>query len=407
VYITNRRLKMIDAMRGFSLLGIILANMLIFQYGSWGAIDLKESGFSTADQIVNELLEVLVVGSFMPIFAFLFGFGIIKMKDSLESRQLSPYPYLSRRFLLLMLIGMLHGFFIWEGDILTYYGLYGFVLLLYIRCRPRTLLIWTIAGFSLMLLFGVLSLWISTPETALTEMERSYHLETLHVYSMGSYADILVQRNMTTPFLDFPLAFILIFVLVGMTSLLYIPLFWLGMYMAQKGIFNDPQSKSRLYRNGMLIFLPVGLISKSMMVIMPVLDWETFSLLFGGPILSIGYIFAFAWLYLKWQSAKWMNGFIAIGKLSLTNYLLQSIICTTIYYGYGLGLFGQLGIAWGALVAVLIYALQFVLSPLYLRKYNYGPVEKLLRMWTNWSRSGKLPAQPPVRDQAQPAVRHL
>lgn len=407
MYITNRRLKMIDAMRGFSLLGIILANMLIFQYGSWGAIDLKESGFSTADQIVNELLEVLVVGSFMPIFAFLFGFGIIKMKDSLESRQLSPYPYLSRRFLLLMLIGMLHGFFIWEGDILTYYGLYGFVLLLYIRCRPRTLLIWTIAGFSLMLLFGVLSLWISTPETALTEMERSYHLETLHVYSMGSYADILVQRNMTTPFLDFPLAFILIFVLVGMTSLLYIPLFWLGMYMAQKGIFNDPQSKSRLYRNGMLIFLPVGLISKSMMVIMPVLDWETFSLLFGGPILSIGYIFAFAWLYLKWQSAKWMNGFIAIGKLSLTNYLLQSIICTTIYYGYGLGLFGQLGIAWGALVAVLIYALQFVLSPLYLRKYNYGPVEKLLRMWTNWSRSGKLPAQPPVRDQAQPAVRHL
>ncbi|WP_152425920.1 DUF418 domain-containing protein [Paenibacillus shenyangensis] len=407
MYITNRRLKMIDAMRGFSLLGIILANMLIFQYGSWGAIDLKESGFSTADQIVNELLEVLVVGSFMPIFAFLFGFGIIKMKDSLESRQLSPYPYLSRRFLLLMLIGMLHGFFIWEGDILTYYGLYGFVLLLYIRCRPRTLLIWTIAGFSLMLLFGVLSLWISTPETALTEMERSYHLETLHVYSMGSYADILVQRNMTTPFLDFPLAFILIFVLVGMTSLLYIPLFWLGMYMAQKDIFNDPQSKSRLYRNGMLIFLPVGLISKSMMVIMPVLDWETFSLLFGGPILSIGYIFAFAWLYLKWQSAKWMNGFIAIGKLSLTNYLLQSIICMTIYYGYGLGLFGQLGIAWGALVAVLIYALQFVLSPLYLRKYNYGPVEKLLRMWTNWSRSGKLPAQPPVRDQAQPAVRHL
>ncbi|WP_156172331.1 DUF418 domain-containing protein [Paenibacillus dauci] len=407
MYITNRRLKMIDAMRGFSLLGIILANMLIFQYGSWGAIDLKESGFSTADQIVNKLLEVLVVGSFMPIFAFLFGFGIIKMKDSLESRQLSPYPYLSRRFLLLMLIGMLHGFFIWEGDILTYYGLYGFVLLLYIRCRPRTLLIWTITGFSLMLLFGVLSLWISTPETALTEMERSYHLETLHVYSMGSYADILVQRNMTTPFLDFPLAFILIFVLVGMTSLLYIPLFWLGMYMAQKGIFNDPQSKSRLYRNGMLIFLPVGLISKSMMVIMPVLDWETFSLLFGGPILSIGYIFAFAWLYLKWQSAKWMNGFIAIGKLSLTNYLLQSIICTTIYYGYGLGLFGQLGIAWGALVAVLIYALQFVLSPLYLRKYNYGPVEKLLRMWTNWSRSGKLPTQSPVSDQAQPAVRHL
>ncbi|WP_458121395.1 DUF418 domain-containing protein [Paenibacillus sp. Z6-24] len=404
MYISQRRLKMIDAMRGFSLLGIILANMLIFQYGAWGAIDLKEPGFSTADHVVNGLLEVLVVGSFMPIFAFLFGFGIIKMKESLESRQLSPYPYLSRRFLLLMLIGMVHGFFIWEGDILTYYGLYGFGLLLFLRCRPRTLLVWTMIGFGMMLLFGLFGLFTGS-EDAMIAMERSYHLETLHVYSTGSYLDILVQRNMTTPFLDFPLAFVLMFILYGMTSLLYIPLFWLGMYMAKKGIFNDPQSKSALYRKGMLIFLPLGLISKLMIVMMPVLDWETFSLLFGGPVLAIGYIFTFAWLYLKWQSASWMNGFIAIGKLSLSNYLLQSILCTTIYYGYGLGLFGQLGIAVGTLVALLIYALQFILSPLYLRKYNYGPVEKLLRMWTNRSRSGKLPSNPVSPDQPQPAVR--
>ncbi|WP_082472297.1 DUF418 domain-containing protein [Paenibacillus bovis] len=406
MYIPPRRLKMIDAMRGFSLLGIILANMLIFQYGSWGAFDLKEPGFSTTDHVVNGLLEVLVVGSFMPIFAFLFGFGIIKMKESLESRQLSPYPYLSRRFLLLMVIGMLHGFFIWEGDILTYYGLYGFVLLLFIRCQPRTLMIWTSIGFGMMLLFGGLGLLVPV-DTAITAAERSYHLETLHVYSTGSYTDILVQRNMTMPGIEFPLVFILIFLLMGMTSMLYIPLFWLGMYMAKTRMFDDPQSKSAFYLKGMLIFLPIGLISKLMMFIMPALDWETFSLLFGGPILSIGYIFAFAWLYLKWQSAKWMNGFVAVGKLSLTNYLLQSVICTTIYYGYGLGLFGQLGVAWGTLIAVLVYALQFVFSPLYLRKYSYGPVEKLLRMWTNWSRSGKLPTHPHSPNPVQPAARHM
>ncbi len=381
------RLQIIDAMRGFSLLGIILANMLIFQYGSWGLIDIQAASFSSMDHIVNGLLEVLVVGSFMPIFALLFGFGMMKLKESLERRQLSPYSHLSRRFALLMLIGMIHAFFIWDGDILTYYGVFGFALLLYLRCRPNTLLVWTSLGFGVLLLLGLVTLFV--PDSGESTADQSYLMNALSVYSQGSYLDILLHRNTVTPFGSFAFSFVLMFLLLLATSMLYIPLFWLGMYMAKKGLFEQAGTKRTLYMRGTLIFLPLGLALKLTPLVIPVLEWETLAVLFGGPVLAIGYVFAFAWVYVTVGERRWMTRFAAVGKLSLTNYLLQSIIATTLFYGYGFGWFGQLGVAIGAVIALGIYMLQWLLSPVYLLHYSYGPVEKLLRMGTNLSRNGQ------------------
>ncbi|MFD1886503.1 DUF418 domain-containing protein [Paenibacillus wenxiniae] len=384
---SSTRLQLIDAMRGFSLLGIILANMLIFQYGSWGLIDIQATSFSRLDHMVNGLLEVLVVGSFMPIFALLFGFGIVKMKESLERRHLSPYTHLGRRFALLMVIGMVHAFFIWDGDILTYYGAFGFGLLLYLRCRPNTLLVWTSLGFGVLLLIGLVSLIV--PDSGSDTADNAYLMNMLSVYSQGSYLDIVLHRNTETPFGSFAFSFVLMFLLLFSTSLLYIPLFWLGMYMAKKGVFEQANTKKSLYMRGTLLFVPIGLALKLTPLIIPVLEWETLAVLFGGPVLAIGYVFAFAWIYVAVGERRWMNHFTAVGKLSLTNYLLQSVLATTLFYGYGFGWFGQLGVTMGAVIALGIYVLQWLLSPLYLRRYSYGPVEKLLRMWTNLSRNGQ------------------
>ncbi len=392
---SGTRLLLIDAMRGFSLLGIILANMLIFQYGSWGLIDIQAASFSSLDHITNGLLEVLVVGSFMPIFALLFGFGMVKMKESLERRQLSPYTHLSRRFALLMLIGMIHAFFIWEGDILTYYGAFGFALLLYLRCRPGTLLVWTSLGFGILLLIGLVSLFVS--DSGGEAADHSYLLNMLSVYSEGSYLDILLHRNTETPFGSFAFGFVLMFLLLLTTSMLYIPLFWLGMYMAKQGVFEQASAKKSLYLRATLLFVPLGLVLKLTPLIIPVLDWETLAVLFGGPVLAVGYVFAFAWIYVTVGERRWMHNFEAVGKLSLTNYLLQSVIATTLFYGYGFGWFGQLGVAMGTVIALGIYMLQWLLSPIYLRHYRYGPVEKLLRMWTNLSVSGQPRAASPKK----------
>lgn len=84
-----------------------------------------------------------------------------------------------------------------------------------------------------------------------------------------------------------------------------------------------------------------------------------------------------------------MRRFEAVGRLSLTNYLMQSVICTTIFYGYGLGLFGRAGVIIGAVIALAVYGTQLWFSPLYLKKFSSGPVEYLLRIWTYLSWKGQ------------------
>ncbi|WP_054706059.1 DUF418 domain-containing protein [Bacillus sp. JCM 19041] len=104
-------------------------------------------------------------------------------------------------------------------------------------------------------------------------------------------------------------------------------------------------------------------------------------------LLPLGYIFLIASCY---QSLSIIRPFIeAVGKLSLSNYLLQSIICTTIFYGYGLGLFGQLGVLNGIFLALGIYTILALLSYLYLKKWTIGPAERLLRMIVYLTWTGK------------------
>ena len=110
----------------------------------------------------------------------------------------------------------------------------------------------------------------------------------------------------------------------------------------------------------------------------------------GQPILSLGYVFLFMWIFTMMQSSKVMNAFESVGKLSLTNYLMQSVICTLVFYGYGLGLFGKMGITLGIVFGFVLYIFQCFGSTMYLKTFKRGPVEVLLRIWTNFSWNGKV-----------------
>lgn len=119
---SNKRSTAVDAIRGLSLLGILMANMLIFQYGMFGKDELHFFQPSTLDLISHDMLKVFVEGSFMPIFTFLFGYSMIKMRESLIGKGLKYGRSFFRRSVLLIVLGLLHSIFIWEGDILLFYG---------------------------------------------------------------------------------------------------------------------------------------------------------------------------------------------------------------------------------------------------------------------------------------------
>ncbi|WP_235588672.1 DUF418 domain-containing protein, partial [Sporosarcina koreensis] len=107
----------------------------------------------------------------------------------------------------------------------------------------------------------------------------------------------------------------------------------------------------------------------------------------GGIIIAFGYISLIGLLYSITSTSRLLSYFEQVGKLSLTNYILQTIICTTIFYGYGFGVFGKIGVFKAMLLGILIFTMQIAFSFLYTKYFRYGPLEKIVRIGTYLSYS--------------------
>ncbi len=379
-----QRIQLIDGMRGLSLLGILLANLLIFQYGMFGKDSISVFSLSSLDTGVYQFLKILIESSFMPIFAFLFGYSMIKMAEGIERNGAKVKRHLVRRFILLGAIGLLHSGFLWEGDILFSYGLMGFFLLLFLNRKKKTLLIW---GIILLVLTSALT--YGQLEEPAEDLERiaAYITNTNDVYANGTYMEIMTHRINEDPLnmSGLEVVFMLLF-----APLIMVPLFLFGMYAAKANHFSNPTSERNRYKFGMTVLLPLGLLLKSVGTLAAENDWTYVCLSIGGPLLALGYISAFAYAYTRFSDSIMMNAFENVGKLSLTNYLIQTVICTSIFYGYGLGQFGKLGILNSIVLGLVIFSVQCVLSHWFLKHFRRGPFEFILRMWTNFSLNGRV-----------------
>lgn len=399
----TNRVTLIDSMRGFSLFGILLANMLIFQYGIYGKDAIHLFSLSESDMGGYYFLKVAVEGSFMPIFTFLFGYSMVKMQEGLKRKQLSVKRHFSRRFILLLAMGMCHGIFLWEGDILAFYGMIGFFLLFFfLNRKPKTLLLWAALLF---LLVGASS-YGSLNETTEFLMDKdnlaTYVKESISIYGSGTYTEISDYRNNSDEPLNIDATKLaLIFLLAPFATA---PLFLLGMYAGKKGWFQSPALHQKRYGRLAVILIPISLLFKATAHVWPDASWAGIPSAFGLNLLSLGYMFGFAWVYCKLEKSTLMKAFESVGRLSLSNYLFQTVICTTIFYGYGLGQFGTFGMINGIALCTTIYFIQLVFSLLYLRKLKVGPVEQLLRMWTNLSWSGKATMKKTFIDNSNKSV---
>ena len=166
-------------------------------------------------------------------------------------------------------------------------------------------------------------------------------------------------------------------------------MFLIGMVMAKRQWFADPLSQKSSYRYGWWL-IPIGITLK---LLSRLEGLETFSGVFyqsGGQLLAIGYVLAFAHLYVHYQGAFLFKAFESMGKLSLTNYLMQSVIMTHVFYEYGLGYYQEISFTASLLLGILVFATQCACSFWYLKYVKRGPVEYLLRVWTNLSWRGKV-----------------
>lgn len=370
------RVELIDSLRGFSLLGILIVNMLNFQY-DYDFEKMFDSSF-WGQEFGVYVTEILFQGSFYPIFSFLFGYSFIKLIESTKAKGLNTNAIVVRRGFGLIVLGMLHYIFIWNGDILLYYGACMLFLMMFMSSWIKTMLIWS--G-----VLGALSLVVSP-----------YMMKLVHgtdelltdVYAKGNYADILLSRITVE---DDMMIVTIILAIVSITLMPILgflfgtmtvgPFALLGMVIGKRGHLTE-EDRGMAYRKGWVWVIVVGLALKCATFIDA--PWSEFVMVLGGYVLAIGYIQAFIVFYYS-KAAEGLKRLLAgLGRLSLSNYLAQSIICTTIFYSYGLGLFGQMGSMFGLLLAVGLYTAQLFISYLYLKKWRRGPVEWMMGKWVYW-----------------------
>lgn len=395
----EERIEILDVLRGFALFGILLVNMLAFNQVMMAAAVVSLPDENRIDRIATWLIRWLAEGKFYSLFSLLFGLGFMIQMMRAEARGRRFVPVYLRRSLVLLAIGVLHGVLIWVGDILAIYAVLGVVLLLFRHMRPRGLLIWAVvllslttllmAGSTLLLDFGrqdpaaaaqIDAMFAEQRATLLQEIERAST-----IYATGSYAEITAQRAPE-------------FAKMWLTSIFIFPnvfaMFLIGAYFAKRGILADLEGHRGLLRRlclwGLGLGLPLNAVYATLFMSQGLSRMEpswplvvaTGSQAAGAPLLALGYAAGLALLWMQPVRQPRLRLLAPPGRMALTNYLLQSLIATFIFYGYGLGLFGRLGAAVGVVITLLIYAFNVALSHWWLRRYRFGPVEWLWRTLT-------------------------
>jgi uncharacterized protein len=395
----SSRIEVIDAMRGFALFGILMVNMHYFSHPIETQLILPGAG--PLDRATGLLIRLLFEGKFYPLFSFLFGLGVAIQRRRAEENGISMRPLLYRRMLVLLLFGVAHGVLLWTGDILTLYAICGLALItFFFRTASRTNIIWAlvlVGVLNLFLALGVVGVQASlaNPVTA-DEIVTSFADDATargarvandyEVYRGGSWREITAER--ADDFLSFTLTASLF------SAPVVLAMFLIGLAFGQHRVFADLDRHRKLMRRVARIGIPLGLalnvvyaaLASELAMTSP-LTWSTFFAFFaytvGGPLLTLGYISGITLAYGRSANARaFLNAFAPAGRMALTNYLLHSVIWTTLFYGYGGGLLGRVGLALGLLLTITTIALQLVISKWWLSRYRYGPVEWLWRRLT-------------------------
>lgn len=374
------RIVTLDLYRGFALVGVLLANLLVFAYPVQLYVPLASPGLSLSDRVIEGLIRIFVVGSFYPLFSFLFGLGVARQL----AKGAAAIPLYRRRLWGLLLIGLLHAVFIWSGDILTTYAVIGFLLIPWWQQPSRTMLRW-------MMVLTLLSLVIfGQPADHSNALSPERAQAVAQIYAQGSYLAVTQQR-----FAELGLSLLsLPFYLPQLLSL-----FLLGLLCGKARLLEQAYRHSRLGQRvlvvSLLLSLPIMILA-ARALLKPELATDLLTSLdrvIGSPALGFAYL---SGLTLLLRRAKWqrrLRPLAAVGQMALTHYLLQSVVMSLLFYGYGGGWYGQLPLGWGLVTALSLFVLQLFISNWWLERFHYGPTEWLwrcfsYRQWLPFRRGG-------------------
>ena len=375
----KKRIAIIDMLRGFALLGIFFVNMPTF-FAPGLYLDPLEYWGNGMDRALSVFVDVFFQGSFYPLFAFLFGYGAVLMRESLQEKAMSFPFYYSKRLLVLLGFGVLHAFFVWHGDILVTYALCGLVLMLFLKRKAGTLFIAGAVTYVFINGLLVLSSLIIDQRAAIGFLYDPEAVRlSINAYQNGTYSELFIRRFTDWYSVNGPFG-------MGLQLVTIVPMMMAGAACAKKNWLENAVGKRGLLAVIASSSLAIGLFLK-LGPYMPLFKDYPYTILlvqdqFGGPLMTLFYIAAIVILGKTETAGKILIALSYPGRLSMSNYLFQSLLATSLFYSYGLGLYGQVSYTAGFCLVMLIYAGQVAGSKWWLERFRYGPAEYIWRWGT-------------------------
>jgi len=452
----SQRIDSMDILRGVALVGILVMNIEWFgrSISEFSTFDQTLSGL---DHAVGWLVRCFVEGKFYKLFALLFGMGFAVMLLRAQEKGMAFGAWFTRRMLVLFVIGLMHSFFIWPGDILHDYAVAGLLLLGWVTIfqsstmktfnRPNTFLrialIWmafpimaaAVAGGVVGMRYDnatMVAAWeedqqvarlveermalprapeeiievdvndgvssgekpaltpgerieaaVATAMDARRDREESIEREVA-IYTTGSYREA-TQYRFTESLRS--LGDTLFFALIVL-----MPTFLVGYWFVASGVLRKRRENRHIFRPMTIIGLSFGFcLTVSGLVLLQhpasqaslfIADTGNTLFFFGQYVLCAGYVGLIILLLDRQRWFTFLNRFAPMGRMALTNYIMQTTILALIFHGYAGGLFGTAGRAPQMLIAAVILVFQLYFSAWWLRKYRFGPLEWLWRSLT-------------------------
>ena len=397
----SERMATLDIVRGFALLGILIMNMPGFGTSFFAEADGSHLWTGPVDRAAEQVRNLLFSGKFNSMFSLLFGIGFTIQFARMQQAdpQHASRLYL-RRLLVLGVVGLLHACVFWTGDVLHVYALLGLLALGVLRrASDRTIIVLMALCLLYPAINGALRLVLVTPDVVamLVQQAQAFEISNNAAYGRGSFLQAMAE-HMREFSHDYDNRWSLWgtlgwYLQMGLTMLL-------GLLAGrrrwpQRVVELMPQIR-RLHVWTLLVGLACGALFTAIFELNRIpgpspIKWLG-SIAYWVCRLSMMLFYVLSIVRIA-QHPAWarrLAPMAAAGRMPLTNYLMQTLICTTLFYGWGFGLWGRVGPAAGlALAFTIFFAVQVPWSLWWLRRHDQGPLERL------WSRLTYGRAGPP------------
>jgi uncharacterized protein len=433
--VRTERISAVDTVRGFALLGILLINIVSFALPNNAYSDPTIAGGATGINLAAWAINyILFEGKMRALFSMLFGAGVVLLSSRLEQRDptagVADIYY--RRVLWLLAFGLVHAYCLWEGDILYFYAVCGLILFPFRKLRPKTLVLTGLLVLAVLIPKnlregrGMRSLYedataadaAAAAGKTLTEAQRDAQKEWAHKLNVlkpspsdiekeiadhrGGYWNLYKRRMNGVSYVESVVFYRRLFFDTAGMMLLGMGLIRLGFFSATRSYREYALTALAGYAVGISInsYVAYWDIRLHFEVVPTLFRWTPYGVLnwTGYDVERLAVALAHASVLLMICKAgllRWLTSRLAaVGQMALTNYLFDTIVCTTLFNGYGFGLYGKLQRYQVYWVVLAIWVFQLAVSEPWLRHFRFGPAEWLWRSLTYWKLQPMRLAQP-------------